>query len=105
MKKENKIKPISPKEVTHMIPDFIFEAVNKLINEKWNGESATILQDEIMEIVSSDDEDNEKPSRQTVFNNHWLDIEEHYRNVGWKVTYDKPAYCENYKAFFRFELP
>ena len=61
MKKENKVKPISPKEVTHMIPDFIFEAVNKLINEKWNGESATILQDEIMEIVSSDDEDDERP--------------------------------------------
>lgn len=105
MKEKNKVKPISPKEVTHMIPDFIFEAVNKLINEKWNGESATILQDEIMEIVSSDDEDDERPSRQTVFKNHWLDIEEHYRKVGWKVEYDKPAYDENYDAFFRFELP
>lgn len=65
---KNKVKPISPKEVTHMIPDFIFEAVNQLIKEKW------------------------------------LDIEDHYRKAGWKVTYDKPAYCENYDAYFKFEM-
>lgn len=31
-----------------MIPDFIFEAVNQLIKEKWNGKDATIKQDEIV---------------------------------------------------------
>ena len=104
MNEKNKVKPISPKEVTHMIPDFIFEAVNQLIKEKWNGKSATIKQDEIMDIVSSNDNDDPRPSHQTVFDNHWLDIEDHYRKAGWKVTYDKPAYYEDYDAFFKFEM-
>lgn len=101
---ENKVKPISPKEVTHMIPDFIFEAVNQLIQKKWNGKSATIKQDEIMDIVSSDNDDDPRPRRQVIFDNHWLDIEDHYRKAGWKVTYDKPAYYEDYDAFFVFSV-
>lgn len=104
MSKKNKVKPITPKEVTHTIPDFIFEAVNQLIEEKWDGKSATIKQNEIMDIVSSDNADDPRPARQVIFNNHWLDIEDHYRRVGWKVTYDKPAYYEDYDAFFKFEI-
>ena len=96
------IEPISPKEVTHVIPDFIIEAVNKLIKEKWNGEEAVIYQDDIMDIVSSNNDDDPRPSRNTVYNNHWLDFEDLYRAKGWTVEYDKPAYCENYKAHFIF---
>ena len=101
---KNNVKPISPKEVTHMIPDFIFEAVNQLIQKKWNGKSATIKQDEIMDIVSSDNDDDPRPRRKVIFDNHWLDIEDHYRKAGWKVTYDKPAYYEDYDAFFVFSV-
>jgi hypothetical protein len=41
-------------------------------------------------------------SRQEVFDNQWLDIEDIYREAGWKVSYDKPAYNETYKAYFTF---
>jgi hypothetical protein len=34
-----------------------------------------------------------------------LDIEDTYREAGWKVEYDKPAYCENYPANFTFRVP
>lgn len=32
--------------------------------------------------------------------NSWVDFEDLYRKQGWKVVYDKPAYCETYKAYF-----
>lgn len=96
------IKPITPDEVKHIIPDFIIEAVNKLIKEKWNGSEAIIEQNEIMDIVSSDSEWDDRPSRMTVYNNKWLDIEDIYRDAGWNVEYDKPGYCETYNAYFKF---
>lgn len=96
------VKPISPKEVTLKIHDFIIEAVNKLIQEKWDGKEAVILQDEIMDIVSSNDEDDIRPSRDEIYDRNWLDFEDIYRKAGWNVLYDKPAYCENYKAYFKF---
>ena len=96
------IKPITPDEIKLVIPDFIIEAVNKLIQEKWDGHEAIIKQDEIMNIVSSNDEDDDKPSRQKIYDKHWLDFEPLYREAGWNVEYDKPAYCEHYDAYFKF---
>ena len=97
------IEPISPSDVKKIIPDFVVETVNKLIMEKWDGDEAIILQDDIMDIVSSDDPDNDKPSRQEVFDKRWLDFEDLYREKGWDVEYDKPAYNEFYKARFIFK--
>ena len=37
------VKPISPNEVKHVIPDLIIEAVNKLIQEKWDGNRKGII--------------------------------------------------------------
>lgn len=96
------VKPITPDEVKHIIPDFIIEVVNKLIQEKWDGHEAIIKQDEIMDIISSDDEDDDKPSRQKIYDKGWLDFEPLYREAGWNVEYDKPGYCENYDAYFKF---
>ena len=101
----NKVQPIKPNEVTFEIPDFIFKAVNALIKKHWDGKCARVTQDEIMDIVSSDDDADERPSRHTVFSNHWLDFEDHYRNAGWHVTYDKPLYFEDYDPYFLFEVP
>jgi hypothetical protein len=97
------IEPISPSDVKKIIPDFVIEAVNQLINEKWDGDEAIILQDDIMDMVSSDDPDIDKPSRGEVFDRHWLDFEDLYREKGWDVEYDKPAYNEFYKAKFIFK--
>ena len=97
------IEPISPNDVKKFIPDFIIETVNKLIVEKWDGNKAIILQDDIMDIVSSNDADDGKPSRREIFDKGWLDFEPLYREKGWKVEYDKPAYNEFYKAKFIFK--
>lgn len=99
------VDPIKPEEVTHNIPDFVIEAVNKLIREKWNGKEAIIKQDEIMELISSDDIDNDKPSRYMIYANHWLDFENLYRKAGWIVMFDKPGYNENYPPYFKFKKP
>lgn len=97
------IKPITPAEVQHIIPDFIIEAVNKLIQEKWDGEEAVIKQDEIMEIVASDDPDDPRPTHDEVYDKRWLDFEPLYRKAGWIVDFEKPAYCETFDAYFTFK--
>ena len=97
------VEPISPNDVKKVIPDFVIEAVNQLIKEKWDGKKAIILQDDIMNIISSNDPDDDKPSRNEIFNKGWLDFEDLYREKGWYVMYDKPAYNEFYKAKFIFK--
>lgn len=99
------VEPISPSDVKKFIPDFIIETVNKLIVEKWDGDKAIILQDDIMDIVSSNDPDINKPSRREVFDKGWLDFESLYREKGWDVEYDEHRYigfCEM-KARFIFK--
>jgi len=93
------IKPISPNEITPLIPDFVINVVNRLLQKKWNGTSAIILQETIInEIIN----DQPNISREEIFDNGWLNFEDIYRKVGWDVEYDKPGYCESYKAYFKF---
>ena len=40
--------------------------------------------------------------RQKIYDQGWLDFEPLYREVGWNVEYDKPAYYEHYDAYFKF---
>lgn len=96
------IKPITPNEVVSekalYLPDEVFEVVNRLIAKHWSGAMATIKQDEIIEsLIAQMDID-----REEVFARKLLDFETVYRSAGWKVRYDKPAYDENYDAFFQF---
>ena len=93
------IKPVSPNEITPLIPDFVINVVNRLLQKKWNGTSAIILQETIInEIIN----DQPNISREEIFDNGWLNFEDIYRKVGWDVEYDKPGYCESYKAYFKF---
>ena len=102
------IKPITPDEVEkerrNNIPDFVIEAVNKLLKKKWDGKEAIIKQDEIIAEMKPcwTSMENGVRFRPKVFSNHWLDFEDIYRDNGWNVEYDKPAYCESYDAYFKF---
>lgn len=97
------VKPISPNEVKHVIPDLIIEAVNKLIQEKWDGQKAVIQQCEILNLVVNDDEDSPNYlTRGEIFKKKFLDFEDLYRAAGWDVDYNKPAYCESYEPYFTF---
>ena len=94
---------ITPQEIlddlSNIIPSFVFEAINNLLKKKFRGDKVTIKQDEIRaEIMNLE----KRYTRQEIFDNKWMDFEKVYRDNGWNVSYDKPAYNENYDAYFEF---
>lgn len=95
--------PISPADVvahkTETIPEVVFEVVNALIAQNWNGTSARVLQGDVVgEILER------MPSftREEIFALGYLNFEESYRAAGWLVVYDKPGYYQTYQAYFMF---
>lgn len=51
------------------------------------------------------DPDSGMLTKDEIFDNHWLDIEDIYREQGWKVKYDKPGYNEeSFKPYFEFSV-
>ena len=97
------VEPIRPSEVKVVIPDFIIQAVNELIEDKWNGEEAVIEQDEILDKVVDTDQDSPTYcTRDKIFKKGWLDFEDLYRKAGWCVVYERPAYYETWDAYFKF---
>jgi len=98
----DKVKPISPADIKKLKaeytpPDFVVNVVNDLIKQK-NSTYFTIKQDAIVSALEA-----LGYARSEIFDSKWLDIEPAFNKVGWKVTYDKPGYCESYDAFFQFE--
>ena len=98
------MKPISPDEVVEQkaaqLPDFVFVAVNELIAQTWHGGSAQFMQDALVEKILFYAP--EVATREDIFSKHYLDIEDIYRQVGWIVEYDRPAYYENFVPRFTF---
>lgn len=98
----NKQGPISPDEVGEYqhrtFPQEVFDAFNELISANFDGRSANVLQEEAANLIAAK-LDIEK---RVVYNKGYLNIEPAYRAAGWKVEYDKPAYCESYDANFTF---
>lgn len=97
--------PIKPSQVIKKkkdsIPDFVIESFNELIVKHFNGSYSTIQQDEVLSVILS--KMPEGSTRQNVFDNNWLDVEDIFRKAGWQVNYDKPAYNESYPATFKFD--
>jgi DNA-binding response OmpR family regulator len=101
------VKPITPEEIEEAtatrIPDVVYEVVNEQIAKNWRGNSATIRQDAIVTALIR------RPgtaiTKQQIFDGHWLDFEDAYREVGWEVVYDGPGYSESYPATFKFTRP
>ena len=90
-------KVISAKK--NFIHDVVFDVINELIIEKWNGHFAQFKQKEIITRICG----RSSLSKDKIFDKHYLDIEDIYRDMGWDVRYDAPAYCETYDAFFVFK--
>lgn len=94
--------PIKPKEVQRRknasLPEEVFEVFNSLIQEDWNGTSATVMQStaakRIANVLGLTIEE--------VYEQRLLDIEDAYSEAGWDVDYDKPGYCEDYEPHFKF---
>lgn len=98
------IEIITPYEVRKSrkdcIPEVIFNEINKLIVENFDGVESKVYQDDIISRVCNNETG---LTSSKIFERHYLDIEHFYEEAGWKVTYDKPAYCETHKAYFIFK--
>ena len=97
------VKPITPNEIaekkTEQIPDGVIDAFNELIAQNYRNGSSTVKQKDAVSRIKAKlnlEKDND------IYSNNWLDVEPIYRAAGWKVKYDKPAYCESYDAYFVF---
>lgn len=83
------------------IPDFVIKAINELLSENYKDQGFSIPQDTIITRILRYSP--EEITRSSIFSNRWLDIEDLYRQNGWEVEYDKPAYNESYSARFIFK--
>lgn len=79
-------------------PDFVIESFNEAIVEAKMKGTTTVYQDDVIDKILL----KHSSTRQEVYENRWLDVEDHYRRAGWTVVYDKPAYNETYKAHWTF---
>lgn len=105
----SEIKPIRPDEVKPkkpVIPDFVVEAFNELIKDKWNeriGRAIVKQEEAVQKILEKVPQNEENPfKRSDIFKNHYLDVEDLYRECGWVVKYTKRKYYEKEDHFFTF---
>ena len=91
--------PIAPSAVAELqvglIPDFVVDCFNELIVKNFKNGSATVYQDEAEKLIKSKILPHD-------FDIRWLDVEPLFEKNGWKVTYDKPGYCESYRPSYLF---
>jgi len=98
------VRPIAPDEVKAKketsVPGEAIESFNELLikNSSIGVDSIIIVQSDVVELMMK-----KGLNRGDIFTNHWLDVEDIYRAVGWHVEYDKPGYNERYDARFIFE--
>ena len=97
-----KVKPISTREVDKLkkaqIPDVVIEVFNSLIVKNMRGGQSSFLQKDVVELIVAKGISEEK-----LFENHWLDVEDYFRDYGWDVEYDKPGYNEEwFEPSFKF---
>ena len=98
----DKVSPIRPNEVDkeqiRIFPDAVFESFNELIAQAFSGACATVRQKDVVVLMM-----NKGLARKDIFDKGWLNIQEVYREAGWKVVYDSPAIDESFEPYFRFE--
>lgn len=84
------------------IPVFIVKVMNDLILRKWNGISAVIFKDDVVKEI-------EKRMPVTVipdiFNMHWMNIKDFYKEAGWNVYDECHVCCVRDGACYRFHKP
>ena len=106
----SRVPTIKPDEMVQKkfedLPDEAIRAFNEMITKNWNGSSSQFAQKEVVALIvlrmNVDRPVDKHVTSQTIYNNHWADIEDIYRRDGWKVIYDKAAYNETYDSFFVF---
>ena len=106
-------KPLRPNDfkkakAEREFPPYVFAAFNNVITRNITDSGfARVTQEEALVEVQTCafHKHGVELTRNQIYDQHLLDVEEAYRAQGWKVEYDKPAYCESYSAFFTFRAP
>lgn len=87
-REEERAIPIRPSEINKLknesIPDAVIHSFNHLIIKNWNGRFSEILKEEVIKEINLRDSD---ITESTIYDNHWLDIENLYESYGWNVKY------------------
>lgn len=97
----SEVKPVSPNDIKVSLPDFVINAVNSLISNRYRGGSFSIKREEIVKkIIETCPRALE---REEIFEKQWLDFENLYRQAGWKVNYVTPERGESFDEYFNFE--
>lgn len=105
LKKEEKlnkmaVKPLSPDDVQYDIPDFVLNAVNKMIEKKFRGSSFTFKAKELIALGRST---GATGANKDWYKEKWMDFENIYREMGWKVRYEQPSYGDSdFDAYYEF---
>ena len=93
--------PMRPEDAVEaqrfQIPEEVFVVFNGLIARDYREGRARVMQKEVVDRLVK-----QGIARRAIFDNHWLDVEANYRAEGWHVTYDSPAYCEDFEPSFEF---
>jgi hypothetical protein len=96
------IRPITPEEVAgaklKILPPKVIEVFNKQIASRWDGYSAKIMQkDVLVKLQEALD-----MSWENIMAERYLEIEDIYREAGWRVEYEKPDFNGAGEAYFTF---
>ncbi len=95
-------KPITPEIAQKLrkgsIPSFVINVFNDLIVKNLTVDgTASFSQEDVLDHISF-----HESSRDKIFKNKWLNVEDIFRKAGWNVEYDTPSVGDNYKARFTF---
>lgn len=101
------VKPITPDEVAAtkqaLLPGFVIQAFNNLIAKNWHGQVATFtVTDAINEILRLGRGEAVNPSKKSIEEEHYLDVEQVFMAAGWDVQYDQPGYNETGVGMYQF---
>jgi hypothetical protein len=98
----DRVLPITPEEAVQLktaaIPDKVFVAFNDLIAANLRDGRAVVPAKEAAELAAQLLD----VSTKEVYDSGWMDVEPAYRERGWNVDYDQPAYNESYEACYTF---
>lgn len=104
MTQEQLVLPVTPSEAQSLhalnIPNFVITSVNNLLIRCYVGRKITILQKDLAnEMIANCPE---RVTESDLLRKGYMDFEDRYREFGWKITYHKPDYTENFDPYFAF---
>ncbi len=98
---------ITPKEAMNQfkqnIPEKVFTCWNELIVANLRVSNGNSQSQFTLKELSSKIQYAMNTPFKVAKKNGWFDLEDHYNNNGWDVTFDSPGYNESYEATYFFK--